>query len=151
MNQNSYQAITAMLVVKKGEGGLRRVRRFVEKPTPEKADEFFRSGSYLWNAGIFAVRASVWLDAIGEFRPDIFKACERAYRQGKRDGVFYRVGPDPQYPKDPRYASDIVFDGEGHVSMFRIKDGHVERNATRADTDTAAEPCASSQAAETAE
>src|SRR5687768_8633304 len=42
------------------------------------------------------------------------------------DGVFYRVGPDPQYPKDPRYARDIAFDGEGHVSMFRIKDGHVD-------------------------
>src|SRR5690606_2160178 len=42
------------------------------------------------------------------------------------DGVFYRVGPDPQYPKDPKYASDIMFDGEGHVSMFRIKDGHVD-------------------------
>src|SRR5690606_9032689 len=42
------------------------------------------------------------------------------------DGVFYRVGPDPQYPKDPKYARDIVFDGEGHVSMFRIKDGHVD-------------------------
>ena len=42
------------------------------------------------------------------------------------DGVFYRVGPDPQYPKDPKYAGDIAFDGEGHVSMFRIKDGHVD-------------------------
>src|SRR5690606_26816463 len=42
------------------------------------------------------------------------------------DGVFYRVGPDPQYPKDPKYAGDILFDGEGHVSMFGIKDGHVD-------------------------
>ncbi len=42
------------------------------------------------------------------------------------DGVFYRVGPDPQYPKDAKHAGDIVFDGEGHVSMFRIKDGHVD-------------------------
>lgn len=42
------------------------------------------------------------------------------------DGAFYRVGPDPQYPKDPKYVSDIVFDGEGHVSMFRIRDGHVD-------------------------
>ena len=42
------------------------------------------------------------------------------------DGVFYRVGPDPQYPKPPEYARDIAFDGEGHVSMFRIKDGHVD-------------------------
>ena len=64
---------------------------FVEKPDAATAAEYLASGRYLWNAGIFAVRASVWLDAIGEFRPDIFKACERAYRQGKRDGVFYRV------------------------------------------------------------
>jgi carotenoid cleavage dioxygenase-like enzyme len=38
------------------------------------------------------------------------------------NGAFYRVGPDPQYPMEP---GDIPFDGEGHVSMFRIKDGRV--------------------------
>lgn len=38
-------------------------------------------------------------------------------------GAFYRVGPDCQYP--PR-APTIPFDGEGHVSMFRIADGHVD-------------------------
>ena len=64
---------------------------FVEKPDAATAAQYLASGQYLWNAGIFAVRASVWLDAIAEFRNDIFKACERAYRQGRRDGVFYRV------------------------------------------------------------
>ncbi|HVY80152.1 MAG TPA: carotenoid oxygenase family protein, partial [Steroidobacteraceae bacterium] len=39
------------------------------------------------------------------------------------NGAFYRVGPDPQYPLRP---GNIPFDGEGHVSMFRIKDGHVD-------------------------
>jgi carotenoid cleavage dioxygenase-like enzyme len=38
------------------------------------------------------------------------------------NGVFYRVGPDAQYPMDPR---NIPFDGEGHVSMFHFKDGRV--------------------------
>jgi carotenoid cleavage dioxygenase-like enzyme len=42
------------------------------------------------------------------------------------DGAFYRVGPDPQYPKPAQYVGDNGFDGEGHVSMFRIKDGHVD-------------------------
>ena len=42
------------------------------------------------------------------------------------DGIFFRVGPDPQYPKPPQYTHDIPFDGEGHLSMFRIKDGHVD-------------------------
>lgn len=40
------------------------------------------------------------------------------------DGCFYRVGPDFQYP--PRYPNNIPFDGEGHVSMFRFRNGHVD-------------------------
>jgi carotenoid cleavage dioxygenase-like enzyme len=38
------------------------------------------------------------------------------------NGAFYRTGPDPQYPL---YPGNIPFDGEGHVSMWRIKDGRV--------------------------
>lgn len=38
------------------------------------------------------------------------------------NGAFYRVGPDAQYKMA---AGNIPFDGEGHVSMFRIKDGRV--------------------------
>ena len=38
-------------------------------------------------------------------------------------GAFYRVGPDAQYPMNPR---NIPFDGEGHVGMFRIKDGRAD-------------------------
>ncbi len=39
------------------------------------------------------------------------------------NGAFYRVGPDPQFPL---VDGNIPFDGEGHVSMFRIKDGRVD-------------------------
>ncbi len=42
------------------------------------------------------------------------------------DGSWFRVGPDPQYPKPEKYAEDIMFDGEGHVSLFRFKNGHVD-------------------------
>jgi len=50
------------------------------------------------------------------------------------DGSWYRVGPDPQYPKPEKYAGDIVFDGEGHVSMFRFKNGHVDYRTRYAKT-----------------
>jgi len=39
------------------------------------------------------------------------------------NGAFYRTGPDAQYPLAP---GNIPFDGEGHVSMWRIKDGRVD-------------------------
>ena len=49
-------------------------------------------------------------------------------------GAFYRVGPDPQYPKSEQWQSDIGFDGEGHVSMFHFKDGHVDYRTKYAKT-----------------
>jgi carotenoid cleavage dioxygenase-like enzyme len=38
-------------------------------------------------------------------------------------GGFYAVGPDPQYPLAP---GNIPFDGEGHVRVFRIRNGRVD-------------------------
>lgn len=38
-------------------------------------------------------------------------------------GGFYAVGPDPQYPL---VAGNIPFDGDGHVRMFRFRDGRVD-------------------------
>jgi mannose-1-phosphate guanylyltransferase / mannose-6-phosphate isomerase len=67
------------------------VEAFVEKPDAATAQEYFQSGRFLWNAGIFAVRASVWIDAIGSWRRDILAACERAYRQGSRSGAFWKM------------------------------------------------------------
>lgn len=74
-----------------GEAGACYLEAFVEKPDATTAREYLSSGRYLWNSGIFAVRASVWLEAIGSFRREIFASCERAYRQGRRDGAFLRV------------------------------------------------------------
>jgi len=92
---------------------------FVEKPDAATAAQYLASGQYLWNAGIFAVKASVWLDAIGEFRPDIFKACERAYRQGKRDGAFYRV--------DPAAFAECPSDSIDYAVMEKTTDAMVVR------------------------
>jgi carotenoid cleavage dioxygenase-like enzyme len=38
-------------------------------------------------------------------------------------GGFYAVGPDPQYPLA---QGNIAFDGEGHIRLFRIKNGRVD-------------------------
>lgn len=46
-----------------------RVKRFTEKPNPAQAKEFFESGHYYWNAGMFIFRASSILEALAEFLP----------------------------------------------------------------------------------
>jgi len=40
------------------------------------------------------------------------------------EGTFYRVQPDYLYP--PRYDNDVPFNGDGHISMFRFANGHVD-------------------------
>lgn len=65
---------------------------FVEKPDLATAKAYIDSGHYAWNSGIFMMKVSVWLKAIGTHRPDILAACERAVALGARDGDFYRLG-----------------------------------------------------------
>ncbi|HEX6266312.1 MAG TPA: mannose-1-phosphate guanylyltransferase/mannose-6-phosphate isomerase, partial [Burkholderiales bacterium] len=83
------------------------VEAFVEKPDRASAEAYARGKNYFWNAGIVAVRASVWIDAIGSFRKDILTACERAYRQGRRDGEFLRVDP-PAFAGCPADSIDYA-------------------------------------------
>ncbi len=55
------------------------VERFVEKPNEATAKQYLEEGGYFWNGGMFVLKASVWLDALKEFRPDIFGATETAW------------------------------------------------------------------------
>jgi len=58
------------------------VQRFVEKPNAATAQQYLQQGGYYWNAGMFVLKASVWLQALGTFRPDILQATREAW--GKR-------------------------------------------------------------------
>ena len=48
-------------------------------------------------------------------------------------GTFYRVGPDPQFP--PLLGTDMRFNGDGMVSLFRFKDGRVDFKSRWVQTD----------------
>ncbi len=60
-------------------GSARRVAQFVEKPDAATATRYLAEGGYFWNAGMFVLRASVWLAALERFRPDIAAACRTAW------------------------------------------------------------------------
>ena len=44
---------------------------FVEKPDAVRAAEYVASGDFRWNAGMFVVRASVLLDLLGRWHPEL--------------------------------------------------------------------------------
>ncbi len=82
--------------------GAKRIARFVEKPDLDTAQSYLAAGTYLWNSGIFMMKASVWMQAMAACRPDILAACQTAWDEGKTDGEFMRVGKDTfaQCPSD---------------------------------------------------
>jgi mannose-1-phosphate guanylyltransferase/mannose-6-phosphate isomerase len=78
------------------------IKRFVEKPDLVTAQSYLADGSYLWNSGLFMMRASIWLTAMAHCRADILTACQTAWDQGQADGEFVRIGKDAfaQCPSD---------------------------------------------------
>jgi mannose-1-phosphate guanylyltransferase / mannose-6-phosphate isomerase len=68
------------------------VQRFVEKPDAATAERYLAEGGYFWNSGMFVVRASVWLQALATFRPDIDQATRSAWQQRSTDASFVRPG-----------------------------------------------------------
>jgi mannose-1-phosphate guanylyltransferase/mannose-6-phosphate isomerase len=61
------------------------VEQFAEKPNLETAKVYLEDGNYFWNSGMFVLRASTWLAALKEFRPDILDATQKAWDQNTQD------------------------------------------------------------------
>jgi mannose-1-phosphate guanylyltransferase/mannose-6-phosphate isomerase len=76
-----------------GVVGVREVARFVEKPSRPTAEEYLRSGDYLWNSGIFVFRADAYLAELKRVHPEIVEACRAAVDRAARDGIFLKLDP----------------------------------------------------------
>lgn len=65
------------------------VDAFVEKPAPEAAEEFYRSGQYYWNSGMFAFRIDSMIEEIRNQAPEISLLLDVPYEQ--INGTFSRL------------------------------------------------------------
>lgn len=66
------------------EGGARHVKRFVEKPVLEKAQEYVASGNYLWNSGMFCFTADHYLSELMTQAPKVLAAMESCMATSRR-------------------------------------------------------------------
>jgi mannose-1-phosphate guanylyltransferase / mannose-6-phosphate isomerase len=67
------------------------VQQFVEKPNAVLAQEYFASGEYFWNSGIFMFRAGRFIEELRTHRPEIVSQCVAAIAGAKADLDFIRV------------------------------------------------------------
>ena len=89
--ETGYGYIQQGAALADGSGAF-ELARFVEKPDRATAEAYLAAGDYLWNSGIFVMRASVWLAALAIGRPDILAVCRQAMAESKDDGDFVRIG-----------------------------------------------------------
>ena len=75
-----------------GEGF--EVDSFVEKPSSVVAQDYFSSGDYHWNSGMFLFRASNYLEELKKFRPDILEQCQQSVTNVETDFHFLRIDKD---------------------------------------------------------
>ena len=90
--ETGYGYIKVQPAAGASESGACSVERFVEKPDAATASRYLQEGNYWWNAGVFVLKASVWLKALERFRPDVSEATRHAWGQRSGDGAFIRPG-----------------------------------------------------------
>jgi mannose-1-phosphate guanylyltransferase/mannose-6-phosphate isomerase len=95
------------------------VIQFTEKPNHETAQRYLASGDYLWNAGLFVVKASIWLEAIKHFAPDVYEAVHRAWAHRSVDHQFVRPATD-EFVASPSISADYAVIEKCPGSQFAI-------------------------------
>jgi len=73
-----------------GSGEAWAIQSFAEKPSLELAQTYLATGNYLWNSGLFMVRADQWLKAMAALQPAMLQACRAAMEGASRDMDFIR-------------------------------------------------------------
>jgi mannose-1-phosphate guanylyltransferase/mannose-6-phosphate isomerase len=100
------------------------VQRFVEKPDASTAQQYLDEGGYFWNAGMFVLKASVWLQALEQYRPDILQATTQAWSKRNTDAnsaiPFIRPGK-AEFAAIPAESVDYAVMEHCPGSPFAIK------------------------------
>jgi len=79
------------------------VLSFKEKPDFETARKYLEEGRFLWNSGIFCMKAGVYLDELQKYRPDIADTARNAF-ENKFDDIL----PADESGKIPSESIDFA-------------------------------------------
>ncbi|MCT0210363.1 MAG: mannose-1-phosphate guanylyltransferase/mannose-6-phosphate isomerase [Cyanobium sp.] len=83
------------------------IARFVEKPDRATAEQFFASGRFTWNSGMFLFKASAILAELERLTPELVSACRAALEQDSADLDFLRLEQE-SFASCPSLAIDVA-------------------------------------------
>jgi mannose-1-phosphate guanylyltransferase/mannose-6-phosphate isomerase len=67
-----------------------KLNQFVEKPDEVTATAYLQDGSYLWNSGMFLLRAATYLEELAQCAPEMMRCCSEAMQNAQVDMDFLR-------------------------------------------------------------
>ena len=76
---------------------------FREKPNQATAESFVKSGEFLWNSGMFCFKASVFLEELALYQPELLAAAKKAWEHRSYDFL-----PEEQSQKIPALSVDYA-------------------------------------------
>ncbi len=123
-----------------------KVKRFTEKPDLEKAEEFLKSGNYLWNSGMFVWKTSAILDAFKSYLPEVHTHAAKISGKGdlkKNLDSFYETCPSVSVDYGIMEKADDVYVIPGEFgwndvgswsAVYELSAKNENDNAVKADT-----------------
>jgi mannose-1-phosphate guanylyltransferase / mannose-6-phosphate isomerase len=96
--------------------GAFKVSRFVEKPNALLAAELIKNERYTWNSGMFVMKASVYLEELSKYSPDVRNTVREAVNVAVHETDFIRLQRD-SFERSPNISVDYaVFERSDKVA-----------------------------------
>lgn len=106
-----------------GDGELRPVARFVEKPPLDRAQQMFEAGGHYWNAGIFLASGKTWRTELQRYAPAILAAAQAALDKSERENSVIRVDEEAFASSPSKSIDYAVMEHSDRVSVVPVSMG----------------------------
>tara|TARA_A100001035_G_scaffold280270_1_gene285090 strand:- start:2383 stop:3822 length:1440 start_codon:yes stop_codon:yes gene_type:complete len=105
--ETGYGYIESEVVMKKNIITASKIKRFVEKPDKELAQQFLKSKKFTWNSGMFIFKTCTILRELGKYAPEVLNNCQESIRKSQNDLDFVRIDKK-SFSKCPNIPIDIA-------------------------------------------
>ena len=99
------------------------VARFVEKPKIEVASKLLEGGHWLWNSGIFLMKAQTILDEARRYDPDLYDGVIAACRAGAKDSDTIRPGVAEWHDLQDQQIDKAIMELSRKLSVVKVAAG----------------------------
>jgi mannose-1-phosphate guanylyltransferase/mannose-6-phosphate isomerase len=96
---------------------------FVEKPDYAHAKAYVASEEYCWNSGMFMFKASVIIEELEKYAPDMLACCRQVMASGTQDLDFFRINRELFEKIDSDSIDYAIMEKTGKGMMISLAAG----------------------------